>query len=495
MILEHQPKRVFSPSNMKRIVKFLLLLAVLAPSLLQAQYQPLPGEQPSTEGALTSEMLKSLEDAVPLTPQLQAIRDALANNSVRSLAINPDVENNTDSLFTKEIKEPGEIADQKQSGRCWLFAGLNALRPGVIAKQKMKNFMLSQAYEQFYQELEAANRSLELAIALRHEPIHSRRMDTFLKNLIGDGGNWNYVRALIQKYGAVPESVMPDDYAASHTDEMAELLKTRLHKAVIEIRQHSDNGADVPELRKLKTAALHDVYKILVLCLGKPPQTFDWRYEIKGDKDDKVSPLESYSPQSFRKKFLDEDLNRYVSFANYPGQPMHARLQWSWERNMADQPDLEAVNIEMKDIVAMTLKSVMADQPVWFAADVGAEGDKKKGLWLENIEDKSDLFGIDFSLSKADTLAYDNGTPNHAMVITGVDVRNDAPVKWKIENSWGKKAGNDGWFVIDNNWFDKHVFQVIIDRRFVPASLLSLVDQKPILLPPWDPFTDWNASK
>ncbi|HWD93443.1 MAG TPA: C1 family peptidase [Verrucomicrobiae bacterium] len=480
---------------MKRTVRFLLACVVLVPVALHAQYEPLQGEGPSASAALTPEMLKTLSESVPVTPQLQAVRDALANNSVGSLAINPDVENRTDSLFTKEIKEPGEIANQKQSGRCWLFAGLNALRPGVIAKQKMKNFMLSQAYEQFYEELESANRSLELAVILRREPIHSRRMDTFLKGLISDGGNWNYVRALIQKYGAVPESVMPDDYAASHTDEMASLLATRLHKAVIEIRQHSDEGADTAQLGQIKMSALQDVYKILVLCLGKPPQTFDWRYEIKDDKDNKVSPLETYTPQSFRRKFLDEDLNRYVSFANYPGQPMHARLEWSWERNMADQPDLEAVNIEMKEIVAMTLKSVLADQPVWFAADVGAEGDKKKGLWLDDIEDKSDLFGIDFSMSKADTLAYDNGTPNHAMVITGVDVRNDAPVKWKIENSWGEDAGNKGWFIIDNKWFDKHVFQVIIDRRFVPPSLLALTEQKPILLPPWDPFTDWNQSK
>ena len=158
---------------------------------------------------------------------------------------------------------------------------------------------------------------------------------------------------------------------------------------------------------------------------------------------------------------------------------------------MADQPDLEAVNIEMPEMVAMTLKSVLADQPVWFAANSSAEGDKKKGLWLQGIEDNADLFGIDFSINKADTLAYDDGTPDHAMVITGVDVRAGKPVKWKVENSWGKDAGNEGWFIIDQPWFDQHVFQVIIDRRFVPRSLLALTSQKPILLPPWDPFTDW----
>ncbi len=489
---------------MNKTVLFLSAAAIFAAGPLHAQYEPLPGEGPSAAAALTPEMLKTLQESVPMTPQLQAVRNALANSSVRSLAINPDVVNDTDALFTKEIKEPGSIANQQQSGRCWLFAGLNALRPGVIAKQKMKDFMLSQAYEQFYEELEAANRSLELAITLRNEPIHSRRLDTFLQNLISDGGNWNYVRALIQKYGAVPESVMPDDYAASHSSEMAALIETRLHKAVIEMRQTSANGADTAKLREVKMAALRDIYKILELCLGKPPETFQWRYEIKDDKasdldkaddHDKVSALETYTPQTFRQKFLDEDLNRYVSFANYPGQPMHAHLEWAWERNMADQPNLEAVNIDMEEMTAMTLKSVLADQPVWFAADAGAEGDKKKGLWLQGIEDKSDLFGIDFSMSKADTLAYDNGGPNHAMVITGVDVRDGVPVKWKVENSWGKKAGNEGWFIIDQKWFDNHVYQVIIDRRFVPQSLLDLANQKPVLLPPWDPFTDWQKGQ
>ena len=477
---------------MKRIIKCLLAGMALTASPLHAQYQPLPGESPSADAALTPEMLKTLEESVPLTPSLRAVRDALAENSVQSLAINPDVEAGTDNLFTKEIAEPGSIADQKQSGRCWLFAGLNALRPGVIAKQKMKDFMLSQAYEQFYEELESANRSLELAIALRREPIHSRRLDVLLQNLISEGGNWNYVRALIQKYGAVPESIMPDDYAASHSGEMSALLAARLHTAVVEIRQPSHDGASPAEFHQLKMAALQDVYKILELCLGKPPEAFAWRFETK---DDKVSPLEAYTPQTFRAKFLDEDLNRYVSFANYPGQPMHAHLEWAWERNMADQPDLEAVNIDMKEMTEMTLQSVLADQPVWFAAESSAEIDKKKGLWLQDIEDKSDLFGIDFSMSKADTLAYDNGSPDHAMVITGVDVHDGMPVKWKIENSWGKKAGDDGWFIIDQKWFERHVFQVMIDRRFVPPALLALTSQKPVLLPPWDPFTDWGNAK
>jgi bleomycin hydrolase len=473
---------------MKGFIRSLLFGATLTALPVFAQYQPLSGEGPSSAAALTPEMLQQLEQSVPLTPELRAARNALAQNSIRSLIINPDVENDTDRLFTHVIKDPGSIANQDQSGRCWLFAGLNAMRPEVIAKHKMKDFMLSQAYEQFYEELEAANRSLELAISLRDEPIHSRRMDTFLQNLISDGGNWNYVRALIEKYGAVPESVMPDDYSASHTSDMDALLAARLHKAVVQIRTASQSGADIAALRPLKLAALQDIYKILVLCLGKPPETFQWRYQTTNDE---VSALETYTPRSFREKFLG-DLDDYVSFANYPGQPMHARLQWSWERNMADQPDFEAVNIDMKEMSDMVQKSVLADQPVWFAANASAEGDKEKGLWLQDIQDKSDLFGIDFSMTKADGLAFDDDTPNHAMVFTGVDIRDGAPVKWKVENSWGTNKGDNGWYIIDGKWFDRHVYQVIIDRRFVPAKLLTLVKQKPIILPPWDPFTDWE---
>lgn len=481
----------------KDIVRFLLVAAALValvalPLPVLAQYKAGQGEAPSASGALTPDMLKTLQGTVPMTPELRAVRDALAQNSVRSLAINPDVENSTDKLFSHEIKDPGSIADQKDSGRCWLFAGLNMLRPGVIAKDKMKDFMLSQAYEQFYEKLEAANRSLELAISLRHEPVHSRRMDTFLEHVISDGGNWNYVRALIQKYGAVPASVMPDDYAASHTDEIVSLMSARLRKAVIELRQSKFDNATESDLREWKMGALQDIYKILVLCLGQPPETFQWRYE---DKDDKVTSLETYTPQSFRKKFLDADLDRYVDFVNYPGQPMHAHLEWAWERNMADQPNLEAVNITMEEMVDMTVKSTLADEPVWFGANASAEGDRKKGLWLQGIEDKNDLFGIDFTMSKSDTLAYDNGTPNHAMVITGVDVQGGKPVKWKVENSWGEKHGDKGWYTIDSEWFDRHVFQVIIDRRFVPSKLLALTKEKPILLPPWDPFTDWSSGQ
>ncbi|MBS2036935.1 hypothetical protein JST97_18235 [bacterium] len=478
-----------SYQNNKVIVGSFLLWAILCSPLALAQYGP--GEEPTPAGALSERMLKDLEQGLPLTPTLRATRNALNDHSIKSMVIDQDIVNRNDSYFSHVIPNPGSITNQQQSGRCWMFAGLNLLRPKVIGKHGMKDFALSQSYGLFYQKLEAANRSLELAIALRDEPIHSRRLDTFLKHLIGDGGNWNYLRALVEKYGAVPSTVMPDSYAAAHTGEMDALLATRLRKAFIEIRTASQQGADMPRLRQVKQAALQDIYKILVLCLGQPPKNFDWRYE---NKDGKVTPLETYTPLSFSKKFLDSELDRYVSFVDYPGQPMHARLQWPWERTMADQPDMEAINVSTEELRSMTLASILADEPVWFAANASAEGDRKKGLWLQDIDRSGELFGIDFSMTKADELAYDNGGPSHAMLFTGVDVKGGKPAKWKVENSWGDQSGDKGWFTIGDSWFSHHVYQVIIDKRFVPADLLPILQQKPHVLPPWDPFADWQSA-
>jgi len=467
---------------------FLLAASVAVPVF--AQFTPVPGEAPSAEQGLSPAALQSLRDSLQMTPQLRADRNALANHSIRSLVIDQNALLQTDNYFTHVIKDPGSITNQKATGRCWLFAGLNMLRPEVMNKYNMKDFTLSQAYEQFYQKLEASNRSLELAIALRNESIHSRRMDTLLKDIISDGGNWNYAQALIDKYGAVPNSVMPDDYAASHTNEMVGLLATRLRKAVVQIREASAKGESIEQMRTIKTAALKDVYKILVLCLGEPPQSFQWRYETK---DGKVTPLKTYTPVAFYKEFLGRDLNNYVRFVNYPGQPMHAKLGWAWERGMADHEDLWAINITAKEMQDMALASVMADQPVWFGADSGADGDRPAGLWKDGLVDSKDLFGIDFSMDKKDALAFDNSTPDHAMVFTGVDVQNGVPDKWKVENSWGTKVGDKGWFTIGNKWFHQNVFEVIIDKRFVPPELLQLLNKKPVVLPPWDPFTDWTS--
>jgi bleomycin hydrolase len=479
------------------------LIMVLALPLF-AQYTPTAGEEPSPRGALTPEILDSLRQSVVITPQLKAVQNALAENEINTLVTDRQKTVADDTLFTKEIKT-GKITNQEQSGRCWLFGGLNVLRPEILKKYNMDNFELSQAYNQFWDKLERANRTLELAIALKSEPSDSRKNALLLQKPIDDGGDWNFVRYLLNRYGAVPKTVMPDTQQAGHTDQMNKLLCTVMRKGIKAVRE-----ANAPEaVSAAKISTLKEVYKILVLCLGEPPATFQWRYENKAkdsDKDkakakgddkakekkdeSKITPLQTYTPQSFYKEFMGAPLEDYISFVNYPGKPENTMIRFSWNRDSADGPDMQALNISTAEMQKMAMASILDDQAVWFCCNSSVQRNTKTGLWDIGIQDFNSLFGIDFTMNKEDQLRYYDGAPNHCMVLTGVDVQNGIPAKWKVENSWGDKRGREGWWTITPSWFDANVYEILINRKYCSPELQKAAGQPTVVMPPWDPFSN-----
>lgn len=467
---------------MKFRVCFVATLAIAASLLMFAQYTPLPGEEPFQAGALTPEIVESLRDSFVMTPQFKAIQNSLAENEISELATDRKKAISDDTLFTKVLKT-AKITNQEQTGRCWLFAGLNVMRPEVLKKYNLDDFELSEAYSQFWDKLERANRTLELAIALKDEPADSRKNALLLQKPIEDGGDWNYVRRLVSRYGVVPKNIMPDTQQAGHTGQMNKLLSTVMRKGIKSARE-----AKTPEtVASAKLNTLQEIYKILVLCLGEPPRSFEWRYE---DKDKKVSPLKSYTPESFYREFMGSSFDNYVSFINYPGKPENAVLRFAWNRDSADGPDMRALNVSTARMQKMALASLMDDQAVWFCCNSSVQRDTKKGLWEMGLQDYSSLFGVDFSMSKEDQLRYYDGAPNHCMVLTGVDVQNGEIIKWKVENSWGDKRGREGWWTITRSWFDANAFEVLINKKYCPPELLKSAEQEPIVMPPWDPFSN-----
>lgn len=476
-----------------RILPVCALIFVMVP--LFGQYIPSKGEDPSTKGALTSEVIDSLQKSVTLTPELKAVQNALAENEINSLVIVREKTLKDDTLFTKVI-DTGKITNQQQSGRCWLFGGLNVIRPQIIKKYNLENFELSQAYIQFWDKLERANRTLELARALKYEPLDSRKNALLLQKPIEDGGDWNYVIYLVSKYGVVPKEVMPDTYQAGNTAQMNRLLTTVMRKGIKAIREAKNEEEE--NLKKMET--LKNVYKILVLCLGELPKTFEWRYKSKEtkkneeanseEKDGGLSPLKSYTPLSFYKEFMGSPFDNYISLIHYPGKPLNKMIRFSWNRDSADGPDMTALNISINEMERLALKSIMDDQAVWFCCNSSVQRNNKTGLWDIGVQDYNSLFGIDFNMSKEDQLKYLEGALNHCMVFTGVDVQNGVPVKWKVENSWGEKRGRDGWWTITKSWFEENVYEVLIDKKYCPPELLKLLTEEPIVMPPWDPFSN-----
>ena len=407
-----------------------------------------------------------------------ARQNALANNSIKSLAIDQATRSKQQHYFSDKIDVSG-ISNQKSSGRCWLFAGLNILRPIVIEKYDLAAFEFSQNFLFFYDKLEKSNLFLNQMILMRDRDIHDRELEFLLDAPIGDGGQWNMVVDLVEKYGLVPMNAMPETYSSSNTKELNKLLKKRLRKAAAEIRNTSGEG----ELDQIHQETLTDVYRILALALGEPPQSFKWQYE---DEDGKLSKPKNFTPLQFRDDIVNHDLKDYVYLLQNPSKAYYQTYSISLDRDMVDKPDMSVLNIPADVIKAQTLKAVLAGEPIWFACDVGQEHLGSDGLMVRGIYDYEALMGVDFSLTKKDQILYGESIPTHAMVFIGVDVVDKQARQWRVENSWGTARGNQGYWLMDDAWFDQYLYGVILPRKFLDKKTSTALAVKPEILPPWD---------
>jgi len=443
----------------------------------------LRAEDPAT--GITPGFMEQLWQTTELSPVDTAFLNALTNNQVTNLVLNRDLLMKHNDFFNHKIETKG-ITDQKSSGRCWLFAGLNVLRPRVIKKYNLSEFEFSQSYLFFWDKMEKANFFLEYVIHnIGRDPL-DREYSEILDNGIGDGGYWSYVVDLVTKYGVVPKSAMPETYNSSTSWSMGGAISEAVRTGAMTLRAMAKDGADETALRDKKLEILKSIYKILVLNLGEPPREFVWRYE---DKDGKVSEGKAYTPLSFYQAVVGVNLRDYVSLMNYPGKEYYKLYQMDNTRNMYDVPDQVSANLPMEEIKKLMQASILANEPIWFASDIGKEAYGDKGILSARIFDYSKIYGPGPKMDKADWILLRHSTSNHAMIITGVDVQDGKSVKWLVENSHGKDSGHDGYYTMYNDWFDDYAYEAIVNIKYLPPEIRDIFKQAPIHLPLWDPMT------
>jgi len=452
---------------------FILLFAVYQPATINA-----------ADGGLTEAAIAQIRSSFKMDSHMKAMYNAITNNDIKNLALNRNLIKDHNELFSHKIKTKG-ITNQKSSGRCWLFAGLNIMRPAVIQKHKLNKFEFSQPYLQFWDKMEKANNFLEYMIQFRDKDPLDREMEILLRNPIPDGGWWKYVVSLIEKYGVVPKDIMPETNSSENTGMMNKLLGKKLRADAIKLRKFNKAGKSVEELRAEKEIMLAEVYKMLAMNIGEPPTEFEWRYE---DIDSTVSKAKTYTPGSFYKEFVDIDLNRYVSVFSDPTKDYGKHYTLRLSRNIFDGEDINYANVEIDLLKEMAMKSVLDDEPVWFACDVGKDQNKDRGIMAMDIYDYGAIYDIEMGLSKSERALFRESAPNHAMVFVGIDVKDGKPVKWLVENSWGKNKGSGGYWTLYDSWFDSHVYNVIVHKKYVPKEVLEIYEQDPVILPPWDPM-------
>ncbi len=436
------------------------------------------------EGALTPKVVGRIRAEFKMDTHTKSMYNAITNNDITALALNRDILREHNEVFSNKVKAKG-ITNQKKSGRCWLFAGLNVMRPKVIEKYKLKAFEFSQNHLAFWDKLEKSNVFLENVIRLRGRDIMDRRMELLLRNPVPDGGYWESVVNLVEKYGVVPQEVMPETNSSGNTGLMNKLLARTLRADAVRLRTMHGRKRPVKELRSEKTKMLAEIYKMLVMNLGEPPTEFQWRFE---DANSVVSELRTYTPKSFYKEFVGVDLGEYVDLFDDPSKDYGKHYRLSFSRNVHGGQDVHFANIEMEALKAIAAKSVLDKEPLWFACDVGKDQSRDHGIMARSMYDYESIYEIDMTMTKAERALFRESVPNHAMVFVGIDVRDGKPVKWMVENSWGGDKGSKGYWTLYDTWFDLNVYSIIVKKKYVPEEVLKILDQDAVVLPPWDPM-------
>lgn len=437
-------------------------------------------------GKISKESITKFSEKYNGNKNYKIIANALSKNSIQAVTYNNNIIANTQFKFSKEI-ETLKVTNQKQSGRCWIFAGLNVLREIVAKKLNMENFEFSQNYTSFWDKFEKINYFLESIIDTIEEPIDSRVVDWIIQTGVQDGGQWEMFTNIVEKYGVVPKEVMPETFLSSNTVTMNGLLNTKLRKSASILRKMNNLGNSKESIIKEKAGMLEEFYSYLCICFGEPPKEFVWEYR---DKHKTFIRTELIKPMEFFNLYIGDVLKNYVSIINSPTSDKSYGKSYTvkYLGNVIGGNEVIYINTDINTMKKLTKQQLKNDEIVWFGSDVSKYLDRDSGILDTEAYNYNIAFEMNFNMTKEERLDYRESSMNHAMVITGVNLFNDIPNRWKIENSWGDEKGEKGYFVMSDKWFDEYVYQVVINKKYLSKELKLALSQNPIVLNPWDPM-------
>ena len=434
---------------------------------------------------VTKAQIEEFRKSFDSDPSATVAQNAVSNADLSTLALRRDLVQDMDFSFSTKLDD-WNATNQRRSGRCWLFATLNLFRVGAMKKMNLKKFEFSQAHIHFWDKLERANHFLEAILETSDRPVDDRTIHFLLSDPIGDGGQWNMATNLIRKHGLVPMSAYPESHSSSNTRSMNTVLKDILRTTASEIRRILDDGGSNNEARKHKDERMKEIWRVLCIHLGTPPEKFDWQWR---DKDNEFHRKGTMTPLEFVDEYVEVDWEEYICIVNDPRNEYYRTYTVDFLQNVAGGPPVVYLNVpsnEMKDITQRLLEDGI---PVWMGCDVGKNMARKRGLWDAELYDLKRLYGIQFGMEKADRLRFGQTMMTHAMLFTGVDVVDGKPRRWRVENSWGSEdSGEKGFYTMNDNWYDEHMFEIAAPKDYLTDEMKSGLKGDPIVLPAWDPM-------
>ncbi len=442
----------------------------------------------TNDGGISSQMLQQMEKQQAQQPLSRGLFNAIAQNNIDDLAKNFQNQGDIDTHFSIETPKQS-IHDQKSSGRCWMFSGLNVLRADFAKRhQDTLAVEFSHDYLFFYDQLEKANLMLQGVIDHASKPMDDTRVQFFFHHPINDGGTFCGVADLAPKYGLVPKGVQPETYSADNTSRMARIVSSKLREYGLELRDMVNSKTSKKAVQARKTEMLADIYRMLCMTLGEPVKEFTYAHKNKDGRQ--VGEPRKYTPRQFYEETVGRQLNgTFIMVMNDPRRPYYKTYEVEYDRHTYDGTNWKYLNLPMKDIEQLAIAQLKDGRKLYSSYDVGKQFDRKRGYLDTENYDYGALFGTEFKMDKAQRIAtFDSGS-THAMTLTAVDLDKDGnPVKWKVENSWGPANGVAGCLIMTNRWFEEYLFRLVVDKQYVPAETLKQYEQKPVMVMPEDPL-------
>ncbi|MBB5928747.1 aminopeptidase C [Streptomyces echinatus] len=434
--------------------------------------------------SLTSDQLEAFEKEFAARPANRLMQNAVTQTSVDDVALDRRILTGIDHSVSHHLDD-WKVTDQKQSGRCWMFAGLNLLRVGAARELGVKDFEFSQNYLLWWDKFERANHFLEAVIDTSDRDVDDRTVAHLLADPIGDGGQWNMFVALVAKHGLVPKSAMPETDSSSSTRTMNRALRTLLRQGARDLRGLAGEGTGAQ--RQHKREVLAAVHRVLGIHLGTPPRRFLWQWE---DKDKEFHRDGWLTPAEFAASYVRLPLDEYVCLVHDPREssPVGRTFTVEYLGNVVDAPPVVYLNVPMDLLKRLAMDTIVGGEPVWFGCDVAKMMRADAGVWDAGLFDYAAVYDAPFTMDKADRLLHHDTQMTHAMLFTGVDVVDGSPRRWRVENSWGDEKADKGFWTMNDSWFGEHVFEIAVRRSALPADLAAALEQPPIVLPAWDPM-------
>ncbi|MBC1884479.1 aminopeptidase C [Listeria seeligeri] len=416
-------------------------------------------------------------------PDRLVFQASIMKNGIKAATENPESKARVRPVFSHEVATD-KVSNQQQSGRCWMFAALNTFRHKLNGTLGLKDFELSQNFINFWDKLEKANYFLENIIETANEDENSRLVSWLLDTPQQDGGQWDMLVSIIEKYGAVPKSAMPETFQSSKSADLNHLLNERLRTDAVILRKAVNEKTNTSAL---KEEMLVEIYQLLVMSLGEPPKVFDFEYR---NKDNEFKQDLQISPKDFFKRYIDVDLRDYIPLINAPtkDKPFNQAFTVDYLGNIVGGAPIKYLNVEMNVLKKAAAEQIKDGETVWFGCDVGQLSERSSGIMDTDIFLTNQTFGFKTKMTKAERLDYKHSMLTHAMVLTGINVADGEVNRWKVENSWGEAIGNKGYFVASDAWMDEFTFQVVVQKKYLSEELLNAFNQEPIALKPWDPM-------